>query len=120
MLRTRSMGFGLTRWDGGQLMLGPICVLSLGPLEPEVAAGLSAAAGRAIQGGLAAGRSGGSIWYRVREPDDCLAVIAGLSGFFPRLPRIAFRMIQAPVHRATICRAIHDLAASLHGAPGSQ
>ncbi len=113
MARTLATGFGLTRWNGGNLMVGRTRVLSLGPLEPQSLPGFSAAAGRAILGGLAARRPGGSIWYRVREPGNGLVVAVGLSGFFPGLPRFVFRMIEAPLHRATIRRAIRDLAASL-------
>ncbi len=120
MARTLATGFGLTRWDGGQLMLGRVRVLSLGPLEPQSLPGFSAAAERAILGGLAARRPGGSIWYRVRESGDGLVVTLGLSGFFPRLRRFAYRMIQAPLHRATIRRAIRDLAASLEATADRQ
>jgi hypothetical protein len=112
-LRTRAAGLGLTRWDGDSLMLGWTCVLRLGPLEMQSLAGFSAAAGRAILGGWIARRPGGSIWYRVRPHGDGLVLIAGLSGFFPRLPKLAFRTIQAPLHRATIRRAVGDLAAVL-------
>jgi hypothetical protein len=80
-------------------------------------AGFSAAAGHAILGGLIARRPGGSIWYRVRQHGDGLVLIAGLSGFFPRLPKLAFRIIQAPLHRATIRRAIGDLAVGLGSPP---
>jgi len=119
MARTRATGFGLTRWDGSHLMLGRIRVLSLGPLEPQSLPGFSAAAQRAILGGLAARRPGGSIWYRVCEPGDALVIVAGLSGFCPRLPRFAHWMIQAPLHRATIRRAIRDLAAGIDATPDS-
>jgi hypothetical protein len=86
-------------------------------LEIQSLAGFSAAAGRAILGGLIARRPGGSIWYRVRQHGDGLLLIAGLSGFFPRLPRRAFRIIQTPLHRATIRRAVGDLAAVLGKPP---
>jgi hypothetical protein len=69
---------------------------------------------------LAARRPGGSIWYRLREPGGGLIVAVGLSAFFPRLPRCVFRMVEAPLHRATIRRAIGDLAAGLQSTPGSE
>lgn len=103
--RTRAAGFGLLRWDGGALMLGGLCVLRFGVLERRTMTGVTAAVGRAILGGVIARRPGGAIWYAVRAWNDETVLVAGLSDFFPRLPRFAFDLIQAPLHRATISRA---------------
>ncbi len=111
--RSRAATLWLARWRGDSLMLGPICILRFGPLRVHGVAGFTAAAERAIDGGLIARRPGGTMWYRVRRDDNDLLLTTGLAGFIPRLPRIAFQMLQSPLHRATIRHAMRHLAALL-------
>jgi hypothetical protein len=114
--RTRAAGLGTTRWDGDKLMLVRICLLHLGALESQTIPDVAAAAHRAILGGLMVGRPGGSMWYRANREGSELVLLVGLSGLVPRLPRLAFRAIHAPLHRMTVRRAVSDLASRLSGA----
>jgi hypothetical protein len=111
--RTRAASLGLARWSGDDLILGPICILRFGPLRPHDVTGFAAAAGRQILGGLIARRPGGAMWYRVRYDGNDLVLSTGLSDFVPRLPRFAYNLVQVPLHRATVRRAMRDLAARL-------
>lgn len=108
--RTRAATFGIARWAGDRLMLGPLCIVEFGPLRSHYIAGFDAAADRAIRGGLIAREPGGAMWYRVRMDGPDLLIATGLSGFSPRLPRLIFDAVQLPLHRATIRRAMRDLA----------
>jgi hypothetical protein len=111
--RTRATALGLARWHGDFLMLGSICVLRFGPLLFSDIADSTAAAERAILGGLIARRPGGTMWYRVHLDSDNVVLTAGLSGFVPRLPGILFQMLQLPLHRATTRRAMRELGMRL-------
>ncbi|MGO9060215.1 MAG: hypothetical protein ACLQU2_22970 [Candidatus Binataceae bacterium] len=111
--RTSAMTFGLARWHSDTLMLGPICILRFGPLRPHDVTGFAAAAGREILGGLITRRPAGAMWYRVRYGGNDLILNTGLSGFVPRLPWFAYRLVQVPLHRATLRRAMRDLATHL-------
>jgi len=111
--RSQAATLWLARWRDDSLMLGPICILRFGPLRAHGVARFTAAAGRAIDGGLIARRPGGTMWYRVRSDGNNLLLTAGISGFIPRLPRFAFQMVQLPLHRATVRRAMRNLAAQL-------
>jgi hypothetical protein len=107
---TRAAGLGAMRWEGGELMLGPVCVLSLGTLEPCMVPGVAAAAERAVLGGLTA-QHGGRLRYDLRLQGGDVWLHVGLLGFRPRLPRILFSITQAQAHQACVRRAIRELAA---------
>jgi len=111
--RSRATMLGLARWQGDNLMLGPMCVLCFGPLRAHDLAGFTAAVERAIRGGLIARRPGGTMWYRVRAYGPDVLLTTGLSAFIPRLPKLVFQMLQLPLHRAIVRCAMRDLAAQL-------
>ncbi len=108
--RTRAAGLGLLRWHDGGLMLGPLCVLRLGALRQHPIAGFEAAAGRKVLGGLIAREGGATLWYGARREADNLIAAAGLSDFAPRLPRLPFSLVQSPLHRRIIRRAVISVA----------
>ncbi len=112
MARTRAAGFGLLRWEGGKLMFGNLCVLSLGPLTASRLEGFAAAAERCVLGGLAA-HCGGRLGYAVQPRGGDIFLSIALWDFRPRLPLILFALMQAPVHRVAVRRAVRDLAAQL-------
>jgi hypothetical protein len=112
MARTRAAGLGLARWEDGKLMLGSLCVLSLGPLVSCKLEGFAAAAQRAVLGGLAA-HAGGRLGYAVRPQGGDIFLSISLLDFRPRIPLILFALTQAPVHRAAVRGAVRDLAARL-------
>jgi hypothetical protein len=107
---TRAGALGALRWEGGDLMLGPACVLSLGALEPCMIAGCAAAAVRAILGGLSVQR-GGRLRYDLRLQGGDVWLRVSLLGLRPRLPRMLFSITQAQVHQAVVRRAVRELAA---------
>ena len=111
MASTRAAGCGLLRWRGGDLMLGPLRILSLGALEQRRCNGF-AAARRVVLGGLAA-HPGGELNYALRPQGAELLLMAGLSGFRPRLPRWLFAVTQARLHRAAVRRAVRQLAGEI-------
>jgi hypothetical protein len=110
MTSTRAAGLGLLRWEGSDLMLGPLRILSLGRLQQRTRNGFAAAADRAVLGGLAA-HPGGELGYAMRPQGGDMLLIVCLSDFRPRLPRPIFDLTQASVHRAAVRRAVRKLAA---------
>lgn len=85
------------RW---RLQLGPVTLLAFG--EP-------AFDGRScswpITGGVLAARPGGKLTYGWREGE----LIGVVDGYFPRLPRLVYWSVQAPVHRLVTRRFLLQL-----------
>ena len=96
----RRLTFGVVRGERWRLSLGPLTLLAFD--EP-------AFDGRAwtwpIAGGLLARRPGGTLRYGWREGE----LVAEVDGYEPRLPALAYRLTQVPVHRMLTRRFLLEL-----------
>jgi hypothetical protein len=61
---------------------------------------------RTIDGGWLVATPGGVLSFSCQHGSGGPVIEAGLSGYAPRLPRIAYVLVQAPLHRALIASAI--------------
>lgn len=81
---------GIVRGERWRLCLGPLTLLTFA--EPEFD---GTAWSWPITGGLLARRPGGALRYGWRDGE----LFGQVSGYLPRLPALAYRSTQAPVHR---------------------
>jgi hypothetical protein len=92
---------GVLRWHGDELRLVGWSLLRLGPPALDMAM-----LQRTIDGGWLVATPGGVLSFSCQHGSGGPVIEAGLSGYAPRLPRIAYVLVQAPLHRALIASAI--------------
>lgn len=95
------MGLRLLSWRGDDLRLAGRPMLRLGP--PRYATGTRQ---RSIEGGWLAAEAGGVLWFSCEHGRQGPVIAAGVSGYAPRLPRIAYLLVQARLHRALVTSAV--------------
>lgn len=98
---TTWVGLRLLRWRGDDLRLAGRSMLRLGP--PRYAAGTQQ---RSIEGGWLAADAGGVLWFSCEHGRQSPVIAARLSGYAPRLPRMAYLLVQERMHRALVRSAI--------------
>lgn len=92
------------RWERGDLRLGPWSMIRLG--EAHEVAGAGPTIARTIDGGWLAAARGGQLVLACSPGPGPSAVEAGLAGYTPRLPKALYLLVQAPIHRALVARAV--------------
>ncbi len=99
------------RWHGDELRLGPWPLLRLSRRsdlggDPPIIT-------RAIDGGALAARPGGELVVGCRPDLGGHVVEARLVEYAPRLPWLAYLLVQAPLHRLLVKRAVHRAVAAV-------
>jgi uncharacterized protein YbjT (DUF2867 family) len=97
---TPRIALGVLRWRGDDLRLAGWSILRLGPPVRDVAN-----VQRTINGGWLAAEGGGLLSFACRDGREGPVVEAKLLGYAPRLPRIAYVLLQERVHRALVTSA---------------
>jgi uncharacterized protein YbjT (DUF2867 family) len=113
---------GVLRWHGDELRLAGWLLLRLGSPVYD-----AATLQRTIDGGWLVAIPGGVLRFSCQYSSAGPVIEARLSGYSPRLPRMAYVLVQEPVHRTLVTSAVRralstrrsgDLA--LRSAPPSQ
>ncbi len=103
------------RWKGGDLRLGPWSLIRLG--EANDVHGFGPTIVRTIDGGWLAAVRGGQLVLACRPDLGRSVVEAGIVGYTPRLPKPVYRLVQAPIHRTLVTRAVRRAVSETRAAP---
>ena len=98
---TSRLALGVLRWHGDELRLAGWSLLRLG--SPVLDA---ATLQRTIDGGWLVAAPGGVLSFSCQPSSAGPVIEARLSGYSPRLPRVAYVLVQGPVHRTLVTSAV--------------
>jgi uncharacterized protein YbjT (DUF2867 family) len=109
---TPRIALDVPRWDGDDLRVARWSILQLGPLLRK-----DETWQRTIDGGWLAAHPGGVLSFACRDGREGPVVEARVSGYAPRLPRMAYVVLQERLHRILVTSAIQRaVSAELPGA----
>jgi uncharacterized protein YbjT (DUF2867 family) len=103
------------RWDGGDFRLGPWSVIRLAEAHDVDGAGPTVV--RDIDGGWLAAAPGGQFVIACRPGPGSSVLETRLVGYAPRLPKPLYLLVQAPMHRALMTRAVRRAVGRKRAAP---
>ncbi|MHB8488679.1 MAG: NAD(P)H-binding protein [Candidatus Dormibacteria bacterium] len=113
---------GVLRWHGDELSLAGWSLLRLGSPVHD-----AATLERTIDGGWLVATPGGVLSFSCQYSSAGPVIEASLAGYSPRLPLIAYVLVQEPVHRALVTSAVRRALSTrrsgdvaLRSAPSSQ